>query len=65
MKFTTKDKSKWSAWFAWHPIRTESGNFLWLQHVERIWDEKRNFTILTSYDPGDYKGGWNYRETTS
>lgn len=29
------DWSKWHAWFAWHPVTTKSGIFVWLEWIER------------------------------
>ena len=25
----------WKKWFAWHPVETEDGKFVWLETVER------------------------------
>ena len=57
MKWTTKVASKWSRWFAWHPVcvdwKSDGGNqYLWLCFVER----KRVF----SYAAASYE----YREIT-
>ena len=27
----------WAPWFAWHPVRTLDGRFLWLRRVRRRW----------------------------
>lgn len=53
----------WHRWFAWHPVTSNEGVFLWLTHVERKWDERANFRVIDAYDPGAYEGGWLYRET--
>ena len=26
---------KWNKWFAWHPVKTEDDEVLWLENVER------------------------------
>ncbi len=30
-----QDPQPWTRWFAWHPVETERGNWVWLESVER------------------------------
>ena len=54
-----KDELSWQSWFAWYP--TWIGNrLIWLQTVERIWDDELNHW-LDSSGYGDTDGGWKYR----
>jgi hypothetical protein len=52
---------KWAPWFAWYPVTTLGGRSVWLRRIERRWNAETNFRILTSWDPGDYDGAWEYR----
>jgi hypothetical protein len=56
MKYTPKPKKRrdykiWHRWFAWFPLKTQDGTWVWL---ETIW---RRFDGLTI----DYIEVWNYR----
>lgn len=38
-KYRSPFGKEWQRWFAWYPIRTESGQTIWLEEVEwRYWD---------------------------
>lgn len=52
---------KWEAWFAWRPVQTLSGRWVWLRTIERRWNPNINFRILAAWDPGDYDGAYEYR----
>lgn len=51
----------WAPWFAWHPVRTLDGRFLWLRRVRRRWNPMFELRALIPEDSGDYVGGWEYR----
>lgn len=51
----------WGRWFAWYPVRTLSGRLVIWRWIERRWNPNTNFNLLTSWDPGDYDGSWEYR----
>ena len=61
MQWKTADKSEWRRWFAWFPVRAEDGTLVWLETVQRRWDAQCYFDIIHPDDPGDYRGGWEYR----
>jgi len=33
--FNRRDPAEWSRWFAWYPVRSMDGQYLWLETVER------------------------------
>lgn len=35
MKIKTDVSAKWVKWFAWHPVKTEEQEWVWLETVER------------------------------
>lgn len=35
MRWTRGQKMDWTRWFAWHPIQLETGQWVWLETVER------------------------------
>ena len=36
--------TQWQPWFAWHPVLTKQGEWVWLETVYRRWDG-------SNYDP--------------
>lgn len=48
------------AWFAWFPVITMQGKVAWLRKVVRVWNPEGSIQVLTSYDPGEYVGSWEY-----
>ena len=36
MRSKPRQRSKWRPWFAWRPVRTIDGFWIWLETVERI-----------------------------
>jgi hypothetical protein len=55
MRIRSKD-----VWFAWYPVLTEQRKWAWLRKVVRVWNPQARLVFLTSYDPGDYEGAWEY-----
>lgn len=43
---------QWHSWFAWRPVRTEDGDWVWLERVQRA------YVIPGGNDPWPY---WAYR----
>ena len=35
VRWAFRDKTAWWPWFAWHPVLLESGEWAWLERVER------------------------------
>ncbi len=49
VQFTSRyHDDEWRSWFAWRPVRLDSGMWVWLERVERT-------PVQTMY-------AWNYRE---
>jgi hypothetical protein len=51
---------EWHDWFAWHPVNTVCGSFVWLETARRRWNPNINFRIIDPLDTGDFDGGWQY-----
>lgn len=49
----------WHRWFAWRPVLTRGGSWVWLRYVERAWDERLNPWAYMEHS--GYDGGWTYR----
>lgn len=50
----------WHPWFAWFPVRVESGAVVWMRWVERGWDNDINPWGAYGYSGTD--GGYIYRK---
>ena len=48
MKIAQSATSDWNNWFAWHPVRTENGEWVWLETVERKWYHARIPNVMPS-----------------
>ena len=50
MRWKWKDKSKdgWYPWFAWYPTRLPSGEWVWLEWIER-YDEHWMYGVTYKY----------------
>ena len=35
IKLSPEKESLWGHWFAWHPVFTQDGYFVWLERVKR------------------------------
>lgn len=44
-------RTEWHRWFAWHPVKLESGGYVWMQFVQR-----------RMYKFYDYTEWWIYRK---
>ena len=44
---------QWHSWFAWHPVRLESGECAWLEWVERRGEPRWSW--------GEWFWYWEYR----
>lgn len=49
------DRTMWHDWFAWHPVRTLSGDWVWLETVLR----KGRETIIANGD-GQPEPWWEW-----
>lgn len=49
MRRQLRNLSQWHDWFAWHPIITEAGEWIWLERVER------KITDLLHVDKVEYR----------
>lgn len=47
-------RESWHPWFSWHPVKTNEGQWVWLENVERRGFRQHPWTRL---DPID----WSYR----
>lgn len=62
IQLTCRKNGEWHHWFAWHPVETESGQIVWLETILRRWDASQNFRVIEACDPGEFDGGWSYKE---
>lgn len=54
------NRAEWHAWFAWFPIDTFGGRWVWLEWVERKWTQDAG--ISGGYDGyGWTSDGYTYR----
>lgn len=55
-RITKKPKPEWKRWFAWHPIKTLDGTYVWLEYVEtkkEFWSCGGCCGISTYYRDGE------------
>ena len=48
-------------WFAWYPVKTVSGKWVWFKTVQRTWNFDLNPWCYWEYSGAD--GGWEYERT--
>jgi hypothetical protein len=61
MRFAVRSKperTEWHSWFAWHPVRTLGGDYVWLERVLR-----RGQRILIANGDGmpEHVWEWEYQ----
>jgi hypothetical protein len=44
--------------FAWYPVKTKQGEWVWLRYVNRTWNNELNPWGYDGYSGND--GGWEY-----
>lgn len=56
------NRKEWHRWWAWHPVQLENGEWVWLEYVERRWEEVHKGWSVA---PGDstifHTSGYVYR----
>lgn len=52
MRFRPSDKSKWTLWFAWRPVKLNADLWVW-----REWVERRHVDVGHM----DFRWEWQYR----
>ena len=44
--------TEWTPWFAWRPVRTMSGQMVWLEWVERVSYYCKDIPVSTPFNLG-------------
>jgi len=50
MRIKQEVNYKWTKWFAWHPVKTQKDEWVWLETVER----KREQAIIPNVVPSSW-----------